>query len=464
MIARAASSAAGDGQRQRPRRLRPAARPPAAARRSGRWSRPRRRPPRRPAPPPATPRWRGCPGSPRGPVHAFAPPELSTTASTRPSASTCWDHSTGAALTRLLVNTPAAVRAGPSLTTTATSSSPTDFRPAATPAARKPARRGDAHWRTPATGSPTVSSRPRARLAFWTACPAAPLTRLSRALTTTARPLCASAATWSVHAVASCRGGSRRPGAVGQHVHERLDCVRRGQRVLQVGGRDSRREPRRRGGQDAARHRREHRRERQGDGCAGRRAQGLLHLRRVLVHSTRPCRRAASPSPRCPSGPRVRAGPRRTCPRRRPRRCRRAPPARPQGAGPARGSRRWRSSRGSRSGARRPAARGRPPARAARRASCPHGGRRSRSPSRPGRRAGSRHRGRRRQLVPCQAGDQTGGLAVRQGEEDEVGVSEGRRRGGDERRAGQLGQLRVQRGDRRTGAGAGGDRAEPRSG
>src|SRR6185295_14973940 len=57
------------------------------------------------------------------------------------------------------------------------------------------ARRRDAHGATPDTGSPTVSSRPRARLAFCTACPAAPLTRLSSALTTTARPLCASAAT-----------------------------------------------------------------------------------------------------------------------------------------------------------------------------------------------------------------------------------------------------------------------------
>src|SRR5215472_4300938 len=52
---------------------------------------------------------------------------------------TCWVQSTGAALTRLAVNTPAAAADGPSLTTTATSGSPDSLIPAATPAARKPA-------------------------------------------------------------------------------------------------------------------------------------------------------------------------------------------------------------------------------------------------------------------------------------------------------------------------------------
>ena len=35
---------------------------------------------------------------PNGPVQALAPPEFSTTARTRPPRSTCWVHSTGAAL------------------------------------------------------------------------------------------------------------------------------------------------------------------------------------------------------------------------------------------------------------------------------------------------------------------------------------------------------------------------------
>ena len=75
---------------------------------------------------------------PSGPVQAFAPPELSSTARTRPPLSTCCVHSTGAAFTRLAVNTPAAAREGPSLMTTATSRAPEGFSPAATPAARNP--------------------------------------------------------------------------------------------------------------------------------------------------------------------------------------------------------------------------------------------------------------------------------------------------------------------------------------
>src|SRR5215471_9060423 len=76
--------------------------------------------------------------NPSGPVQAFAPPELSTTARTRPLASTPWLQRTGAALTRFEVNTPAAAADGPSLITTATSGFPDVLIPAATPAARKP--------------------------------------------------------------------------------------------------------------------------------------------------------------------------------------------------------------------------------------------------------------------------------------------------------------------------------------
>ncbi len=47
--------------------------------------------------------WKPC-----DPVHALAPPEFSSTARSRPVVSTCWLHSTGAALTWLRVNTPAA--------------------------------------------------------------------------------------------------------------------------------------------------------------------------------------------------------------------------------------------------------------------------------------------------------------------------------------------------------------------
>ena len=76
--------------------------------------------------------------NPAEPVHAFAPPEFRTTARSDPASSTCWDHITGAALNRLLVNTPAATCSGPSFTTNATSFEPEALSPAATPAARKP--------------------------------------------------------------------------------------------------------------------------------------------------------------------------------------------------------------------------------------------------------------------------------------------------------------------------------------
>ncbi len=76
---------------------------------------------------------------PSGPVQAFAPAEFSSTARTRPPFSTCCVQRTGAAFTRLAVNTPAAAREGPSLITTATSRAPDGFSPAATPAARNPA-------------------------------------------------------------------------------------------------------------------------------------------------------------------------------------------------------------------------------------------------------------------------------------------------------------------------------------
>src|SRR5271165_6066894 len=75
---------------------------------------------------------------PSGPVQALAPPELSTTARTRPPLTTCRVQVTGAACTRLVVNTAAADHVGPSFRTTATSGWPDCFSPAATPAARKP--------------------------------------------------------------------------------------------------------------------------------------------------------------------------------------------------------------------------------------------------------------------------------------------------------------------------------------
>ena len=77
--------------------------------------------------------------NPDRPVQAFAPPEFRTTARSRPSATARRDHSTGAANTRLRVNTPAAANRGPRLETTARSGRSPPLIPAATPAAANPA-------------------------------------------------------------------------------------------------------------------------------------------------------------------------------------------------------------------------------------------------------------------------------------------------------------------------------------
>ncbi len=75
---------------------------------------------------------------PLGPVQALAPPELRTTALTEAPRMTCSDQSTGAALTRLEVKTPAAASRGPWLTTRARSGLPFALIPAAMPAAVNP--------------------------------------------------------------------------------------------------------------------------------------------------------------------------------------------------------------------------------------------------------------------------------------------------------------------------------------
>ncbi len=82
-------------------RRRAAAGPSAGTRRSGRCSRPRPRRHRTPGSSATCSAVWCVSAKPRGPVHAFAPPELRMTARKRPPVSTCRDHSTGAACTRL---------------------------------------------------------------------------------------------------------------------------------------------------------------------------------------------------------------------------------------------------------------------------------------------------------------------------------------------------------------------------
>ena len=163
-------SAAVVGERGGARRLRAAAGPSAAVRRSARSSRRRPRRPRCRAGRRGARRSRGCPGSPAGPVQALAPPELRTTARTRPPVTTCSVHSTGAALTRLAVKTPAAASSGPSLTTSATSGLPLALRPAARPRPPgSPGGCGDAHGATPLrrTGRPVQAGRGRGWRTGW---------------------------------------------------------------------------------------------------------------------------------------------------------------------------------------------------------------------------------------------------------------------------------------------------------
>ena len=62
-------------------------------------------------------------------------------------------------------------------------------------AGSKTLRRCDTHGATPLLVRPAVSSSPNMRFAFCSAWPAAPLPRLSIALTTTMRPACSSNAT-----------------------------------------------------------------------------------------------------------------------------------------------------------------------------------------------------------------------------------------------------------------------------
>src|SRR6202034_439236 len=57
----------------------------------------------------------------------------------------------------------------------------------------EPGSRCDGHGATPIADRPAVSGRPSMRLAFWMACPAAPLPRLSMAATTVTRPVLVSA-------------------------------------------------------------------------------------------------------------------------------------------------------------------------------------------------------------------------------------------------------------------------------
>ncbi len=152
----------------------------------------------------AQPRWaatrahiRSASASPVAPVAALAQPLLRTTAAARPEVAARWARLTftGPAVALLDVNTAAATTGRPSsVATRDRSGSPLALIPQATPAATNPS--GEVtplmtlgHGYTPTGDRPAVSSRPRTMLAHCTACPDAPLTRLSMAARTTTQPV-----------------------------------------------------------------------------------------------------------------------------------------------------------------------------------------------------------------------------------------------------------------------------------
>src|SRR4051794_15181855 len=251
---------------------------------------------------------------PSGPVQALAPPEFRTTARSRWPASTWRLHCTGAAGKRLVVKTPAAASSGPSLTTRATSGSPLDFSPAATPVARKP--RGAV-----TVTMSSVRSRGALRSSLVPRCDAHapvrswghPHQRQAGVLRQAEREVGAlngrspGALGQVVHggdddqpAGVEVDGDLQRDGVgaedlrrrgplpLGEQVHERLVGVGllvRGASGSRVDGAvGPRRQRRRARGEDAPAHRHQRRREADGDRRPGGLGQVLHHLGRVPVH------------------------------------------------------------------------------------------------------------------------------------------------------------------------------------
>ena len=229
------------------------------------------------SPPPSRARRR----MPWAPVQAFALPELTTTARARPSARCSRESTTGAAARRLRVNAPAAA-AAPSQATSARSGAPDSLMPQVTPAARKPRGKqtptpSRAHTPSPCAVSPAPSSRPSTRFAFCSACPAAPLTRLSIAAAQIAVCVRSSTQTPRWQLLAPCR----RPG-----VHalldrdERLGVVARVVQRLGLGLGERPAQPGVARDLEAARVRREVRRERDRHGLAGEARRASARSRR----------------------------------------------------------------------------------------------------------------------------------------------------------------------------------------
>ena len=203
-------------------------------------------------------------GKPAGPVQALAPPELSTTASTRPSVTTCAapddrrgldpvaGEDGGGGVRRPVVDDERDVGLAGGLEA------------GGDPGGPEARGGGDAHGATPAMLRPAVSARPSAMLALCTAWPAAPLLRLSIALTTMTRPESTSTVRLQVAGVAA--RASRRSAASAPRAARGRTARRRTRRPARPVRPPASTSPDRLGGdrgEDAPRHRRQHRRERQ---------------------------------------------------------------------------------------------------------------------------------------------------------------------------------------------------------
>ena len=130
----------------------------------------------------------------------------------------------------------------------------------------------------------------------WMAAPAVPLTRLSTAVTTTTRFAARSIARPISAVLAPSTSAVRGNSPCGQQLHERLVAVRGLPRAADVGVRRTRRDRRRRGREDAARHRHEDGRE--GDADAFVRALRVSSRGRASETATAP-RRAPGGSRGC---------------------------------------------------------------------------------------------------------------------------------------------------------------------
>ena len=175
---------------------------------------------------------------PAGPVQALAPPELRTTASTRPSAhAPAAVQSTGAALTRLRGEDAGGGLRRPVVDDERDVEHAAGLQPGGDAGGPEARRRGDAHGvrhRRPIAVRPAVSARPSDEVGVLDRLAGGALDEVVERGDDDGAAAVRVDGDLQVHAVGAGRRGGGRPLALGQHVHERLVVVRRVQRVAQL--------------------------------------------------------------------------------------------------------------------------------------------------------------------------------------------------------------------------------------